>query len=320
MDNQARFRKMEMAALGQAKTGRWLWQISWLGLWLTTFGAVAQPTARMQALHQAIIAQLAAHPGEFAVAYLNLQNPADTLLINADAVFHAASTMKTPVLVELYRQAEAGKLRLADSLTIRNQFSSIVDGSPYQLSVGDDSEDGLYRHLGQARPLHQLATDMITQSSNLATNLLIDRLGAKNVAQTMQQLGLGQLRVLRGVEDQKAFDLGLNNTVTARHLAGLFAQLARGQLASAASCQAMTDILLAQRFNDILPARLPAGVRVAHKTGEISGVRHDGGLVILPDGRRYVLVLLSRKLAHVEAALAALSEVSRLVYEHFARQ
>ncbi|MCU0450035.1 MAG: class A beta-lactamase-related serine hydrolase [Bernardetiaceae bacterium] len=274
----------------------------------------------MQALHQAITAKLAAHPGEFAVAYLNLQNPADTLLINADAEFHAASTMKTPVLVELYRQAEAGHLRLTDSLTIRNQFSSIVDGSPYQLSVTDDSEDGLYRHLGQARPLHQLATDMITQSSNLATNLLIDLLGAPNVARTMQNLGLGQLKVLRGVEDQKAFDQGLNNTVTARHLAGLFAQLARHQLASPASCQAMMDVLLAQQFNDILPARLPEGVRVAHKTGEIHGVRHDGGLVILPDGRRYVLILLSRRLAQVEPAVVALSEVSRLVYDHFAGQ
>ena len=153
----------------------------------------------------------------------------DELLIDPDKNFHAASTMKVPVMIELYRQAEVGQLKLDDPLPIRNEFHSIVDGSVYQLSVGDDSDAEVYKAIGKTMTLRELCEAMITVSSNFAANLLIERVGAENVRKTVSRLGADGMVVLRGVEDQKAFDKGLNNATTARALAVLMQKLAQGQ-------------------------------------------------------------------------------------------
>jgi beta-lactamase class A len=293
-----------------------LWLLFWVGL-----GACQTAKQKPLAILAAQIeAELALVEGEFAVAYQHLGNPADSLYLNADTPMHAASTMKTPVMVEVYHQASLGKLSLQDSVLLKNEFASIVDGSPYRLDTADDSGQDLYHHLGERRTVRQLVYDMITYSSNLATNLLIDRVGAPQVVQTMKGLGIQNLQVLRGVEDQKAFDQGLNNTVTARGLAQLFALIARGQAVGKWASSDMEAILLDQKFKDIIPAQLPKEVKVAHKTGEIRGVRHDSGIVFLPTGEKYVLVLLSRKLADPDAGVRALAKVSALVYAHVAQK
>ncbi len=271
---------------------------------------------KLTTLAQQIEVRLAKVPGEFGVAFQHLEKPGDSLFLNADTPFHAASTMKTPVMVEVFRQANDGKFSLQDSLLLTNSFASIVDGSPYQLDTADDSGQDLYHHLGEQRTVRQLVYDMITYSSNLATNLLIQKVGAQQVTKTMQAMGVAGIQVLRGVEDQKAFDQGLNNTVTARGLAVLFAQIAQRKTVGHAASNEMEAILLDQKFNDIIPAQLPKEVRVAHKTGEIKGVRHDSGVVMLPNGEQYVIVLLSRKLTDPAAGVAAMAEVSAMIYAH----
>jgi beta-lactamase class A len=293
-----------------------LWLLLWAGL------GACQTAKRdpLTILAAQIQAELAPVQGEFAVAYQQLGNPSDSLYLNADTPMHAASTMKTPVMVEVYRQASLGKLSLQDSMLLKNEFASIVDGSSYQLDTADDSGQDLYHHLGEHRTVRQLVYDMITYSSNLATNLLIDRVGAPQVVRTMQGLGIDGLQVLRGVEDQKAFDQGLNNTVTARGLAQLFAKIANGQAVDQPASRDMVAILLDQKFKDMIPAQLPKEVRVAHKTGEIRGVRHDSGIVFLPNGEKYVLVLLSRQLADPDTGVRALAKVSALVYAHAAQK
>lgn len=270
----------------------------------------------MKSLENQIHRELAATPDiHYAVAFKDLQT-GKTLLINAKESFHAASTMKTPVLAELYRQAEAGKFSLQDSVVVSNQFKSIVDGSPYELSVGDDSEPELYKNLGKQETLYHLAYQMIIRSSNLATNILIEKIGAENVMQLMQSIGARDIRVLRGVEDNKAYERGLNNTTTAYDLMLIFEKIGRREMVSPAASDEMLQILMDQRFRDIIPAQLPETVKVAHKTGSISTVNHDSGMVLLPDGRRYVIVLLSRfKPGNSKAAIATLSRVSRLVYD-----
>src|SRR5699024_2648859 len=115
--------------------------------------------------------------GTFAVAFKSLDGSSRTLLINGKEMFHAASTMKTPVMVELFKQAEAGKFSLNDSMLVKNEFRSIVDSSSYQMDIGEDSADSLYRAIGQKRTIRRLMEDMITQSSNLATNILIEKVG-----------------------------------------------------------------------------------------------------------------------------------------------
>ncbi|MBN9380422.1 MAG: serine hydrolase [Chitinophagaceae bacterium] len=253
--------------------------------------------------------------GTFALAFRDLSTGRE-LFIREHETFHAASTMKTPVLVEIYRQAALGRLKLSDSLTLRNEFTSIADSSTYQLDSADDSETALYRHVGERRTISELVYQMITVSSNFATNLLIDKIGAASIVATMHKMGLDEVHVVRGVEDNKAYQMGLNNTVTAAGLMGLFRLMAERKLVSPAASDSMIGILLDQHYNEIIPAQLPAGVKVAHKTGWIKGIHHDSGIVLLPDGRKYVLVLLSKEVADEKAAISAMAAVSGLIYRY----
>jgi beta-lactamase class A len=132
----------------------------------------------------------------------------------------------------------------------------------------------------------------------------------------MRQLGANHIQILRGVEDAKAFDNGLNNITTAGDLMIMYEKMARGQIVDSASCQAMIHILLDQTFNEIIPARLPKDVKVAHKTGSISQIRHDSGIVFLPNGRKYVLVLLSKNLVKEDEAVKAMAAVSEMIYKY----
>ena len=239
------------------------------------------------------------------------------VLILPDTSFHAASTMKVPVMIELFRQAEAGLLRLEDQLSIRNEFHSIVDGSVYTMDVSADSDAEVYKAIGKTMSLRDLSEAMITVSSNFAANLLIERLGAKNVQQTVDRLGGTGVVVLRGVEDQKAFDKGLNNTTTARGLAALLQKLAAGTAVSAKADAEMIAVLKRQKFNDAIPAGVPAGTAVAHKTGTITRIHHDAGIVYGP--RPYVLVILVRGIQEQKVSAALMASISREVWSEMSR-
>lgn len=253
--------------------------------------------------------------GDFALAFKDLQT-GKTMYINEHAIFHAASTMKTPVLIEAYIQAAAGKFRLTDSITIINNFQSIADTSHFSLDPKDDSQLELYKHIGEKATIYDLLYQMIIYSSNLATNIIIEKLTATNVMATLRSLGADDIQVLRGVEDNKAYQKGLNNVVSAYDLALIFDQMANEKIVSAVACQAMIKILLDQKFNDIIPAKLPAAVKVAHKTGFITGIHHDSGIVFLPNGKKYVLVLLSKNLTDEKAGIAAMANASLLLYQY----
>lgn len=266
-------------------------------------------------LQDQISSKLAEQPGNFAVAFKDLTT-SETLLINEQEYFHAASTMKTPVMIEVYKQVAAGAFSLNDSFILKNEFKSIVDSSSFSLDANDDSEKELYRHLGEKRSLYNLVYDMINISSNLATNMVIELANARHVTETMRQLGAKRIQVLRGVEDAKAFKKGFNNVTTANDLMLIYEKMAKGEIVDSASSQAMIKILLNQQFNEIIPARLPKEVKVAHKTGNISHVQHDSGIVFLPSGRKYVLVLLSKNWQKEEQAIKAMAEVSEMIYNY----
>ena len=273
-----------------------------------------KPTG-LESLKNQIVNVLAEQDGFFAVAFKDLQTN-EVLLFHERENFHAASTMKTPVMIEVYKQAAAGKLSLSDSIEVKNEFASIVDGGTYSLSAEDDSEQLLYTLIGKKHTLAQLTYAMIIASSNLATNIVIELVDAKKVTQSMRELGATDIQVLRGVEDTKAYELGLNNTTTAYDLMIIFEQMALGKIINTEACDEMIKILLDQKFNEIIPALLPKNVRVAHKTGSITGVQHDSGIVILPDGRKYVLVLLSKNLSDTEKGIYAMAQVSKLIYDY----
>lgn len=224
---------------------------------------------------------------------------------NAGRSFHAASTMKVPVMLEVYRQAALGRFSLDDPLEVKNDFASIVDGSRY--SIEDDSDDAIYTRLGETMTIRELVYNMITVSSNLATNLLIDFISADSVQATSEYLGTTSMRVLRGVEDIKAYRQGLSNTTTAADLATLLQALQEYRVVSAEQDQAMIDVMHAQAFNEMIPAQLPEGTRVAHKTGWITEIHHDAGIVYPTHADPYVLVILTEGIANpdVSAPLGA---------------
>lgn len=270
-------------------------------------------------LKKKINSELTKNKGTFAVAYKDLSS-GEEILINEKISFHAASTMKTPVLIEAYKQAAAGKFHIQDSILVKNKFKSIVDGSLYSLDSKDDSETELYNREGKKVKIYDLLYLMIIKSSNLATNLIIDLVGAKNTNNTMREIGASDIQVLRGVEDTKAYRKGLNNTTTAYDQMLIFSEMTNGKIVSQESSDAMINILLDQKFNDKIPAKLPKDIKVAHKTGWITGVNHDAGIVFLPDGRKYVLVLLSKDLEDDKIAVQSMAKVSRMIYQYFDRK
>jgi beta-lactamase class A len=269
----------------------------------------AQPMAAARAEIQALIA---ASGAEVAVAWRPLDaRPGEELLINPELRFHAASTMKVPVMIELYRQVSLGQRTLDDTVLVTNTFTSILDGSPYELSATVDSDGETYKALGQQRTLRSLMEASITVSSNLATNILIEHLGAKNVQATIDRMGATGMQVLRGVEDQKAFDAGKNNTTDARGLLALFQAIGNLSAVNSAASMEMIDVLKRQQFNDGIPAGLPAGTLVAHKTGSITRIHHDAGIVFAK--RPYVLVILTRGIQDGKVSAKLMADITSVI-------
>ncbi|HCU11788.1 MAG TPA: serine hydrolase [Gemmatimonadetes bacterium] len=275
--------------------------------------AIAQ---RPDSMLERIQARIAVEPGvQVGLAYIDLAS-GDTLFLNADSSFHAASTMKVPVMVELFRRANTGSFRMNQGLLLVNQFASIVDGSLYALDSSSDSDTTLYHRIGERVRVDTLLRLMITRSSNFATNTLITLVGADAVTRTMRSLGAERIQVLRGVEDGKAFEKGLNNTTTARDLGIILRAIEEGRAASPTATREMLGILMAQEFNEKIPAGLPPGTRVAHKTGEITAVSHDAAIVY-PAGRKpYVLVVLTRGIADGVKSSKLIADISAIVYAH----
>ncbi len=213
----------------------------------------------------------------------------------AERVFHAASTIKLVILLALFRGAELGRLRLSDNLHVRNRFRSQADGLPFFLEADRDGDPELYKQVGRTASLLGLAETMIVRSSNLATNLLLDHLTPDFVAETLASDGLEALRCVRGVEDEAAFSLGMNNQATANGLLMFLRTVHEAKMLSISSRERMIDILSQQRFNSMIPAGVPeaAKARIAHKTGEISTVCHDAGIIFLPNRLPYILVVLT---------------------------
>lgn len=236
---------------------------------------------------------------------------------NADHYFHAASTMKLAVLLGVFRQIARGELTLEAPVHVRNRFTSIVNQEPFMLDLGRDADPDVYGHLGRTMTVRELAYWMITKSSNLATNLLVDVIGIPTIQLALDELEIDGVRVLRGVEDQRAFEAGLNNEVTAHGLLKMLRLIADGKAYSQEVCDEMLEIMLAQQFRSGIPAGLPKAARVAHKTGNISTVHHDAGIVYLDGRKPYVLVILTQ-FKPEQGRGTAVADVSRDIFNTLA--
>lgn len=250
-----------------------------------------------------------------AVGHYEVQGELESTLL-PDEPFHAASTMKVCVLIELFHQVETGEASLDETLEIRNEFKSIADGSPFRCAAEDDSEHSLYLDLGKRATMIRLARPMITHSSNLATNLLVDRLGADRINRFMKELGASGISVLRGVEDGKAYRLGMNNTVTARGLTTLLAKLVKGEVVSPNASKQIIDILVAQTHRNGIPSGVPAHTRVANKPGWNNGICHDIAIVYPRKHPPYVLTVLTRGIEQQKEARELIASISAIAFKH----
>src|SRR5213593_1930551 len=276
----------------------------------------AAPAASQDAgaLRDRLEARIARTPAQAVGLYYRNLAGSDSILIGANLRLHAASTMKLPVMIQIFRDADAGLLGLDDSLTVHTAFPSLVEGA-FVVGKEDDSDSTLYALVGRNRSVRDLLERMITRSSNLATNILIERVGADRAQRTARALGAWSIQVLRGVEDGAAYRTGLNNTTTARDLGVLLQQIATGRAASAAACDSMLAILGRQEFNEGIPVGVPPGTRVAHKTGWIGEVvYHDAAVVYPPRKGSYVLVVLTGGIKEDSVAHSLVADLSRMVY------
>jgi beta-lactamase class A len=240
-----------------------------------------------------------------------------SVFIDADKPFHPASTFKVHVMMEVFHQAQAGSFSLDDQIEIINSFASIADGSSFSLKANDDSETTLYPRIGEMESVREIVRLMIVRSSNLATNILMEKVGAENVNAFVQALGIESVTVRRGVEDNVAFRFGLNNSATARGLTQTMRLLAEGKVVSKQASDEMIGILLGQEFNESIPALIPNLVKVAHKTGWNGDIYHDTG-IIFPAGRNpYVLSIMTHGFTEDTASHAhhCMATISRIIYE-----
>jgi beta-lactamase class A len=234
--------------------------------------------------------------------------------VHGDVWFHAASTIKVPVLLGVFDAIEQGRFQPHSRVHVRNRFLSIVDGSPYSVESERDANAVVHNAIGKMLPIRELAWHMITTSSNLATNLLLDIVGIEQVQDTLDRLGLDGIELRRGVEDIRAWEEGLNNRVTANGLLKALRAIEEKKAITAAASEEMLVILNGQEFNRGIPAGLPDGARVAHKTGEMSTVAHDAGIIYLESREPYVLVVLTEWAPQEGKRQDTIASISRAVY------
>lgn len=233
---------------------------------------------------------------------------------HAERWFHAASTIKVAILLGVYAAIERGWLLPHSRLHVRNRFWSAVDGQIFRVNAERDANPEVQASIGKMMRISDLALHMIATSSNLATNLLLDLVGLETVQRALDELGIDGIDIRRGVEDERAFEHGINNRVTADGLVHLLRAIAEARALSAELSREMLDILHAQEFRNGIPARLPSAVRVAHKTGEISTVAHDAGVVYPPGRKPYVVAILTEWAPEATRRTATIAEVSHAIF------
>ena len=234
--------------------------------------------------------------------------------LNADREFHAASTIKVAVLLAVFHAIDEGRLQFDDSLHVRNRFRGALDGAPFRLDSESDGYPQLYKLIGRTAKISDLADVMITSSSNLATNLLLDFVTVDYARNVLRNAGVSGVALKRGVDDEKAFDAGLNNETTAQGLVDLFGVL-RGEFLSKTSRDAAIAILLRQRFDSMIPANLPPHVSAAHKTGEISTACHDAGIVYVPERQPYVTAILTEVKSNADTRRETVAKISKAIFD-----
>jgi len=235
---------------------------------------------------------------------------------DTELVHPAASTMKLPLVIALHRAADAGALRLSDEIVVCTTLDSQMPGRTYDVTQDYDNDDEPWERIGDRVALGWLAERAIVRSSNLATNLLIDRLGIDPVNAVYSDVGATASRVERGIQDVPAVAAGRSNRVTAADLAAVLGALARHEVAAPDTCERIEGLLARCEHDSAAAAGLPDGTHFAHKTGWFEGVAHDVGIVRPAGEPPFVLAVLTGSDLDEAAADRLVADVAALCWAH----
>jgi beta-lactamase class A len=229
-----------------------------------------------------------------------------TVLINEREVFPQASSIKIAILLEAFKQAEEGRLKLDEFIALEE--SRKVAGSGVLFYLGRPS---------LSLSIRDIAVLMVVLSDNTATNLLIDKVGMEAVNKRMDALGLAKTRLRRRMMDLKAAGEGRENVSTPFEMMTLLEKIWKGDILKEPFRKDLLDILAIPKDSP-LRSGVPDGIDVAEKPGELEAVRCDSGIVMLP-GRPYILCVMTTYLKRDAAGNPAIAKLSRLAFEHFSR-
>lgn len=264
--------------------------------------AVAQNTADIERVSAGVrqaIEQVTAPYGEtVSVTYLPVGSPAGIVSVNGATQHASASMIKLVVLAALLDKVAVGEINLAAQVEVTS--SDIVSGTG---TVQDDGP-GTYE-------LQELARRMIADSDNTATNVIVDLIGMDAVNEEAHKLGLTGTVMARKMMDVVAADQGMRNRMTSDDAATVLNLIASGKLVNEQMSELAMSFLLQQTIDAGLTDAIPAGVQVAHKTGELLQAEHDGGIVLAT--HPYVLVVMTEGIDNY-LGVSVIADVSRAVY------
>jgi beta-lactamase class A len=266
-------------------------------------------------IHDKILELASSAGGVFGIAAKELSTGRE-ILMNADQQFVAASIIKIPIMVEGFRQAEEGLIRLQTKMKLAD--TDKVGGA------------GILKVMSQGIkiPVIDLIRLMIVISDNTASNILVDLLGMDHVNRTMQKLGFTGI-ILRRKFMTLPQTVQAANSVTPQDITDLLEKIAKGQVVSRRACEEMVRIMKEQQYNDLIPALIPVSdgkeeslvgqvknMEIAHKTGSVSGVRHDAAIVYA-GSVNYVVTILASDLPDTRHGEDAIRRISLEIYRHF---
>ncbi|MBE8970231.1 serine hydrolase [Nostocales cyanobacterium LEGE 12452] len=266
----------------------------------STFAGVVNLGQEMAGITSQIRSLLASYktlnPGIF---FLDLDT-GNYIDINGEKRFAAASTIKFPLLVALFQEIDAGRIKLTDKLVMRRD-----------LRVGE-AGTMKYKPIGTKFSVLQTATLMMTISDNTATNLILDRLGgAAKVSQRFRSWGLQSTAMQNLLPD-----IAGKNTTSSKDLVRLAALVSNNRLLSPTSRSQVLGIMRRVKTNSLLPAGIGKGATIAHKTGTLRFIIGDAGIIQMPNGKSYLAGVLVQRPNYDRRAGDFVREVSRRVYNY----
>ncbi|MFH0803244.1 MAG: serine hydrolase [bacterium] len=277
-----------------------------MALFLSPATVISKAADYSSRLEKIIAGEARLFPGTPGIFFLDLK-AGKKIKVNAEVSFPAASLIKVPILIEVFKEAREGRIRLDRKLTVTRKDQ--VGGSGILKSATPGSKITVLK----------AATLMIQESDNTATDMLIRLVGMEAVNGTMEKIGCRRTFLKRTIWDFDAADRGRDNVTSPQDMALMLASIENASFLDKDSCLAMKNILLGQKRRNLMTARLPKDLPVAHKTGGLSGILHDCGIIYVP-GRPCILCLLGKDIRDAEKAQESWRRISQEIYLEMKKQ